>query len=153
MAGMDGTVRDVVARRVLVVEDDMDAAEVLSIVIENLGHTCAVAHGGRDAIRLAATFDPEVVLLDIGLPDLDGLSLARALRVGVSRGAYLVGLSGYGDPADHARASAAGLDRYLVKPLHIATIAAAIASATPRRADDDRAVPRRARSITAPAGL
>jgi PAS domain S-box-containing protein len=108
------------SRRVLVVEDDRDAAESLVMFLELTGYKVAAAHDGAEAVDVAKTFDPDVVLLDVGLPVLDGYEVARRLRdrPGGER-LMLVALTGYGQEEDRRRSSAAGFDHHLVKPVDI----------------------------------
>lgn len=103
-------------RRVLVVDDYPDAAEILCVVIEMLGHECRAAHSGNNGLRVANEFRPDVVILDIGLPDTSGYEVARTLRRGGGRHMYLVALTGFNRPDDRARAVEAGFDQYVVKP-------------------------------------
>ena len=98
-------------------------AEVLNL----LGHTAHVALRGEAALDLAAQLNPEVVLLDIGLPDLDGYEVARRLRIAHGSGLRLVALTGYGGAAEKAKAREAGFDLHLVKPPAMSEIEAAIA--------------------------
>jgi two-component system CheB/CheR fusion protein len=104
-------------RRVLVVEDNPDAAESLALLLRAAGHEVRVAADGPAALEAAAAFRPQVVLLDIGLPKMDGYEVARRLRRGAGRdGLLLVALSGYGQEEDRRRSRAAGFDAHLVKP-------------------------------------
>ncbi len=112
-------------RRVLVADDNQDAADSLGMILELAGHEVRVAHGGRQALQIAAEFHPDVVLLDIGMPDLNGYDTARALRAapgGVNL--ELIALTGWGHPDDKARAAAAGFDRHLTKPVDPAELEA-----------------------------
>ncbi|BDG08969.1 hybrid sensor histidine kinase/response regulator [Anaeromyxobacter paludicola] len=103
--------------QVLIVEDNPDSAETLLQILELLGHAVRVAHDGRAGLALARAWRPDVVLCDIGLPDLDGYELARALRADPAlRGMRLVALSGYAQPEDRERALEAGFDAHLGKP-------------------------------------
>jgi two-component system CheB/CheR fusion protein len=106
------------SRRVLVIEDNLDSAETIQEVLQMAGHEVELSHTGPEGIERARRFAPEVVLCDIGLPGLDGYAVARAFRRDASlRTAFLVALSGYATPDDVARASAAGFDRHLAKPV------------------------------------
>ena len=122
IAGSDGAGGR--AYRVLVIEDNVDAAESLRVVLELSGHTVAVAYTGPTGIETARSFHPEVVLCDIGLPDgMDGYAVARALRAepGLSR-CQLVALTGYGRSQDRLRAREAGFDRHIVKPVDVSDL-------------------------------
>jgi CheY-like chemotaxis protein len=103
--------------RVLVVDDNIDAADGLSMMIRLLGHDARAVFDGTSAIQIAPAFRPDVVLLDIGMPGLDGHAVARRLRENeATRGAYLVALSGWGQTEDRNRSREAGFDEHLVKP-------------------------------------
>lgn len=105
-------------RRILVVDDNVDAAKMLAMLLEMWGHQVWVAHDGPAAIEVAMSYRPAVVLLDIGLPRMDGYELARRLRqqVGLSE-AMLVALTGYGHEEARRRSQEAGFDHHLVKPI------------------------------------
>jgi CheY-like chemotaxis protein len=106
-------------QKILVIEDNIDAAETLDMLLQLWGHTVVVAHAGAEGIALARDFEPDVVLCDIGLPGgLDGYAVARELRAHTDGGPpYLVALTGYGQDEDQRLAAAAGFDRHLVKPV------------------------------------
>lgn len=104
-------------KRVLVVEDSVDSAETLAELITRWGHEVRLAHDGATALRLAREFRPQVILLDIGLPDMDGYAVAHRLRGEQLGGEMLVALTGYGEAQDRARAQQAGFDRHLTKPV------------------------------------
>ena len=111
------------AVRVLLVDDNVDAAESLAMLLRLWGCEVVVAHDGPDALRAAETQRPEVALLDIGLPGMDGYELARRLRAAAdTRGLRLVALTGYGLAADRERALAAGFDEHLVKPASLEVV-------------------------------
>jgi PAS domain S-box-containing protein len=118
-----------VQRRILVVDDNTDAAQLMAELFERSGHSIAIAHDGPSALEVAATFSPEVAILDIGLPVMDGYELARRLRQQLGTSVYLVALTGYGQASDRDRAKAAGFDVHLVKPVDPAVLRAAIAPA------------------------
>ncbi|HUR21885.1 MAG TPA: response regulator [Vicinamibacterales bacterium] len=105
--------------RILVADDYADAREMLAFFLERLGHTVATASDGADALAVAVTFEPEVAILDIGMPGISGHTLARELRKRRGDGLTIVALSGLGEPADKARAAEAGFDRYFTKPVDI----------------------------------
>jgi signal transduction histidine kinase len=105
------------SRRVLVVEDNLDAATSLRDLLELLGHVVIVALTGRDGIEQARAHRPDIVLCDIGLPEVDGYEVARTLRADPELdGTRLVALTGYAAPSDVARAEAAGFDGHIAKP-------------------------------------
>jgi two-component system CheB/CheR fusion protein len=104
--------------RVLVVEDNVDAAESLAALLRLWGHDVHVVHDGLDAIDEAQRQHPEVVLLDIGLPGLDGYQVAKRLREDADLdGALLVAMTGYGQPDDRRRSREAGIHHHFVKPV------------------------------------
>jgi PAS domain S-box-containing protein len=118
-------------RRVLVVDDNRDAADLLAETLRLQGHETAVAYDGPTALVMAAELRPDLAFLDIGLPVMDGYELARRLRTMGLRPLTLVAITGYGQPADRARSAAAGFDQHLVKPVGIER-ALAIADAPAR---------------------
>ncbi|HYH46505.1 MAG TPA: ATP-binding protein [Thermoanaerobaculia bacterium] len=104
--------------RILLVEDNVDAAEMLGELLELSGHQVETAHSGPAGLEAARRFLPEVVLCDIGLPGMDGYEVCRQLRADpVTRGAHLVALTGYGGESDRMQAREAGFDLHLVKPV------------------------------------
>ena len=109
--------------KILVVDDNRDAADTCAMLLEASGHHVQTAYTGRQALELASTFRPHAVLLDIGLPDVNGYKLAeqvRATRWG--RGTVLVAVTGWGQEEDRQRAVAAGFDHHLVKPISAETV-------------------------------
>jgi signal transduction histidine kinase/ActR/RegA family two-component response regulator len=107
-------------RRVLVVDDNPDAADSLRMLLEFVGHEIAVASDGRSAIASVVAWQPEVALIDIGLPDLDGYEVVTRLRaMNLTARPLLVALTGYGQPEDRMRALAAGFDVHLTKPVDV----------------------------------
>jgi signal transduction histidine kinase/CheY-like chemotaxis protein len=105
--------------RVLVVDDDVDVADLLSEALEDEGFRTAVAHDGTAALATWRSFSPHVGVLDVGLPDLDGYQLAKALRMEHGQSATLIAATGYGQPRDRARSADAGFDCHLVKPVSL----------------------------------
>ena len=105
-------------RRCLIIEDNVDAAESLSLLLQLTGHEAEVAFDGSTGVEKARSFRPEVVLCDIGLPGhLDGYGVARAFRADPElRSAFLIALTGYGQEEDRRRALEAGFDTHLTKP-------------------------------------
>ena len=106
--------------KVLVADDNVPAAEVLALALQMLGQRTCVAHDGERALAAAQEFRPDLAILDIGMPKLDGLELAREIRRRPELAATrLVALSGWGQPHDRKLALAAGFDRHLPKPIGI----------------------------------
>lgn len=114
-------------RRVLVVEDHEDSREMLKTLLEAEGHEVHEAADGRTAVDEALRWKPDVVLLDVGLPAIDGFEAARRIRAagGTMR---LVALTGYGQPEDVARSREAGFDEHLVKPIDARRVSEAVAA-------------------------
>ena len=107
-----------VPRRILVVDDNGDAAASLAMFLESLGHETCVAHDGEQALNMATLFRPDMVLLDIGMPGIDGYEVARRLR-SLPQGIPLriVAVTGYGRDIDRQQSREAGVDEHLVKPV------------------------------------
>jgi PAS domain S-box-containing protein len=117
------------AKRVLVVDDNTDAAATLEILLRSLGHEVETAYDGIEALRVAAAFAPDIVLLDIGLPGLDGYEVARRLRaLHRERPLRIVAITGWGQEADRARSQEAGVDVHLVKPVDPTTLTSLLES-------------------------
>ena len=113
-----GPAGPVVPRRILVVEDNADVAETTTMLLTLSGHEVLCAKDGLQALQFAADFGPEVVLLDIGLPLMDGYEVARRLRqMPETRDALLIALTGYGQQGDRQRGKEAGFDGHLLKPV------------------------------------
>jgi CheY-like chemotaxis protein len=120
--------------RVMVVDDNADAAQMLAALLEVQGHAVSVEYDARGALERARQEHPDVLLLDIGLPDMDGYELARRLRAQPeSAGATLVALTGYGQHQDREEAQQAGFDHYLVKPADLDQVNDVLAQAEARR--------------------
>jgi CheY-like chemotaxis protein len=121
--------RRVTCRRILVVDDNLDSANSLAMILGIMGHVTQTAHDGVAALDVAASFRPEVVLLDIGMPGLNGYETARRLRHNTwAKDVMLVALTGFGQEADRARSCEAGFNAHLVKPVHAAAIHRLLAS-------------------------
>jgi CheY-like chemotaxis protein len=106
------------SRRVLIVDDNIDAADSLAMLLKMDGHDAESVYDPSIALQRVGEFDPEVILLDIGLPIMDGYEVARRLRE-IGNKARLVALTGYGQAKDVQRARAAGFDSHLVKPVEL----------------------------------
>jgi PAS domain S-box-containing protein len=107
-----------VPRRILVVDDNVDAATTLEVLLRSLGHETRLAHDGMAALGIAREFRPEVILLDIGMPGLDGYEVARRLRaMNLGQTFRIVAITGWGQEADRTRSKEAGFDLHLVKPV------------------------------------
>jgi len=106
------------SRKVLVVDDNVDQALSLGTLLRLLGHDVRIAHDGSSALPLAREFNPEIALIDLGMPGLNGYELARSIRADAFlRGMLLVAQTGWGQAEDRRRSSEAGFDEHLVKPL------------------------------------
>ena len=108
-------------QHILVVDDNVDAAESIADFLRELGYGIAIAHDGPSALSIAKTFRPDICLVDIGLPVMDGYELARRLRASrdLPEGARIIALTGYGQDADRQRSTEAGFDVHLVKPVSL----------------------------------
>jgi PAS domain S-box-containing protein len=115
-------------RRILVVEDNADGREALATLLRLAGHEVEEAATGREALDAAERHPPDVVLLDIGLPDLDGYQVATALRASLGDRVRLIALTGYGQPGDRERVRGAGFDAHLLKPVGLEAISRTVAS-------------------------
>jgi CheY-like chemotaxis protein len=123
-----GAAQPPAGRRIVVVDDNRDSAESLALLLEMHGHEVQIAFSGPAALELAHTFRPEIVLLDIGLPGMDGREVARALRA--AQGDHpllLVALTGYGQDEDRRLSREAGFDHHLVKPVDLQELVRVIA--------------------------
>jgi CheY-like chemotaxis protein len=117
-------------RRVLVVDDNVDGAEMTAELLRLHGFDVVVADSAHAALALVPTFVPEVALLDIGLPDMDGYELARRIAASAI-GCLLIALTGYATATDRVRAVEAGFAGHLIKPVRAAAIVAAIVGEDP----------------------
>ena len=104
--------------RVLVVDDNVDVADMLVVMLQMFGHEVQAAYSGQTALETAVEYQPDVVLLDIGLPDMDGYEVARRLRrQPQTKDVWLIAMTGYGQDSDRQRSEEAGFDHHLVKPV------------------------------------
>ena len=118
---------DLHGARVMVVDDNRDAADSLGVLLRALGAETWVAYGGAEALDVAAQWQPQVAILDVGMPGMDGCELARRLRADPrNEDLLLVALTGWGQPADRERIAAAGFAHHFLKPLDVAQLAAAV---------------------------
>jgi CheY-like chemotaxis protein len=104
------------AKRLLIVDDNIDAAMSLAQVLALDGHVAEAVYGATDALRRAPAFAPDIVLLDIGLPEMDGYEVARRMRAAGIR-SILIALTGYGQAEDQQLARDAGFDAHMTKPV------------------------------------
>jgi PAS domain S-box-containing protein len=126
----------VAARRILVVDDNRDAADSLAMMLKFDGHEAEAVYGGAEALERTAALAPQVVLLDIGLPGMDGYEVARRMReLALRAGLKVIALTGYGQPEDRARALQAGFDDHLVKPVDLVALKRCLASLEDARGD------------------
>jgi signal transduction histidine kinase/ActR/RegA family two-component response regulator len=116
------------ARHVLVIEDNADAREMLRLALELDGHRVETAEDGTTGVEVALRTTPDLVLVDIGLPGLDGYAVARRLRAALGHRVTLVALTGYGQSEDRRRTSEAGFDAHLVKPVDPDVLSRALAT-------------------------
>ncbi|MCC2974108.1 MEDS domain-containing protein [Massilia sp. IC2-476] len=118
-------------RRILVVDDNGDAREMMASLISLHGHEVSTAEDGASAVEQARLLAPDLVIMDIGLPDMDGYEAARRIRsLGLSTAPRLVALTGYGQPSDLALAQAAGFDAHLLKPAAFEDVMATVVRLT-----------------------
>jgi CheY-like chemotaxis protein len=109
--------------RALIVDDNVDAAASLGLLLDLGGHTTYIVHNGPEALKVVAEFKPDVVLLDVGMPGMDGYEVARALRSMPDLGRpVLVAVTGWGGPEDRLKSKNAGFDEHLTKPVDISMI-------------------------------
>lgn len=107
------------AMRIVVIEDHVDTAELMREILREAGHEVRIAHSGCDGVAAARQLPPDVVLCDVGLPDIDGYEVARRLRADASTAkARLVALTGYDGEDELRKARDAGFNRHVVKPIN-----------------------------------
>jgi CheY-like chemotaxis protein len=119
--------REPIAQRILVVDDNIDSAESLSVLLRLQGHEVQTAFNGERAVELALEFQPRCILLDIGLPNLNGYDAARAIRAQNGPAMTLVAMTGWGRAEDRRRSQEAGFDHHLVKPVDTALLQSILA--------------------------
>jgi CheY-like chemotaxis protein/anti-sigma regulatory factor (Ser/Thr protein kinase) len=120
-----------VQRRILLVDDNRDSADSLAMLLKVMGHEVRIAHDGLEAVEGAETFQPHVILLDIGLPRLNGYEAARRIREQQRhKDLTLVALTGFGQDEDRRRAEEAGFDAHMVKPVDFAALAKLLAASS-----------------------
>lgn len=142
MTGLDGRT----ALCILVIDDNRDAADVLGMLLRTLGHQAHVAHGGDTALEQIAALRPDLILLDLGMPRIDGYEIARRVRQNALLAATrIVAVTGYADERRRALALEAGFDDYMVKPIHLADL-----QAMTKRADETLALLRAGGNETLP---
>lgn len=128
-SGAHATVR---GRRVLVVEDNLDAARSLSALLQIMRHEVRVAHDGNEGLAVAAAFRPEVILMDLGMPVMDGYETARRIRAQAwGKQPLIIALTGWGNAEDRLRTREAGFDEHLVKPVDVDDLMAMLAEHAP----------------------
>ena len=115
-------------RSILIVEDNPDARDALRVLLELDGHAVEAAGEGHAALEIARATNPDIALVDIGLPGIDGFEIARRLRALDARRPVLIALTGYGQPEDRRRATEAGFDEMLVKPVDPTALAGLLAT-------------------------
>jgi signal transduction histidine kinase len=116
---------------ILIIDDNADAAEMLSALLTTNGHHVSVVHTGTDGIAAAKEQKPDIVIVDIGLPDMNGMQVAQRLRADDSlSGAVLIALTGYGQASDRARAEGSGFNNYLTKPVGLSALMASFDTRT-----------------------
>jgi CheY-like chemotaxis protein/two-component sensor histidine kinase len=123
------TAKSATAWRILVVDDNVDAADSLALLFKAANHDAQVAYSSEAALELASKYRPDFVLLDIGLPGMDGYEVARRLRQQPElKNLRLIALTGYGQESDHARSQEAGFDHHVVKPVEFESLHSLLAS-------------------------
>ena len=129
--------------RALIVDDNVDAAASLGLLLDLEGHTTCIVHSGPDALKVVRQFKPDVVLLDIGMPGMDGYEVAQALRsMPELRNPVLVAVTGWGGPEDRLKSKNAGFDEHLTKPVDISMFELLLGTLPARRALRTEILPR-----------
>ena len=118
--------------RILIAEDNQDSADSLKMLLEALGYEAHLAHDGESAVRAADALRPDAILMDIGLPGLNGYDAVRRIRTNSSgQGVLIIALTGWGQESDRARSAEVGIDHHLVKPLDLAVLQQLLGSSRP----------------------
>lgn len=120
-------------RRILVVDDNRDSADSLEMLLRTLGSEVRTAHDGLEAVATAAAFQPDVVLLDIGLPKLNGYEVARRIRDLRGEGVVLIAVTGWGQAEDRRLSQEAGFDHHLTKPINLGALRTLLTAARSSR--------------------
>jgi DNA-binding response OmpR family regulator len=129
-------------RRVLVVDDHRDSADSLAMLLKAMGHEVERAYDGEQAIELASKILPELILLDIGMPRMDGFETCRRIKAeSWSERTRVVALTGWGQDEDRRKSRAAGFDHHLVKPVEIGELVSLMTSLDSRRDGDGAPAP------------
>ena len=132
VAELPETARLTIPARILIVEDNEDSALSLKMLLEALGYAAEVARDGEEAVSAAIAACPDVILMDIGLPKMNGYEAARRIRkVCQNRPMLIVALTGWGQEPDRRRSVEAGIDHHLVKPLDLAALRQILEPAQP----------------------
>ncbi|MGH8168679.1 MAG: ATP-binding protein, partial [Woeseiaceae bacterium] len=119
--------------RILVVDDNQDSADLQATLLQHIGHEVRTAYEGSDALKAAAEFQPDVILLDIGLPQMDGYEVAYRIRQEPTlAGVVMIAMTGYGQSEDMQRTKAAGFDHHMLKPAEFAELQRLLAQLSPR---------------------
>jgi two-component system CheB/CheR fusion protein len=115
---------------VLIVDDNRDSADSLAMLLAMEGHEASTAYSAHEALECATALKPQIILLDIGLPEIDGYEVARRLRsLDALERTYLIALTGYGQAEDRKRARDAGFDEHMIKPADLDRLRTALAAA------------------------
>ena len=114
--------RHVLSRRILIADDNVDAGDSLALLLRSDGHDVKLVRDGAEALKVFASFQPDVVLLDLGMPHMSGYEVARHLRA-ADAAALLIAITGWGQSADRAKSAAAGFDHHLTKPVDYSELA------------------------------
>ena len=134
MTGLTDGGYDLQPMRIVIADDERDAADTLAALLETEGHSVRAVYSGRDALYAAAHFAPDVILLDVGMPGISGYETARRLRERYAEECpMLVAVTGWKKASDKILATIVGFDQHLAKPYQPGELLAALARATPRK--------------------